>query len=1095
MTHGAVRFLIRTLEAALLVLLLTAAVLAWRLSQGSLKLDAVAPYVSSAFAGFAPGFQFRMASADFKWLGFSGAPELTMRDVRVLNDSGAVIAGSPSMIIRLSLPALMHGIAAPEQVRLSNPIIRFIHRADGSLGLGVEGLPAAGVPVPGGTATPAALPVVGIDNTSSNALAVSLIGALTRAPSVDNPAGYLDRVAIDSATLVLVDEVSGQRWLVPDATLNFRRAGGDVDVDASFPVSEEGKRWNFTAKGKYAAASGNLKVDLNVDGFRPARVAGLAPQLAPLGMIDLRLSGTAAANLSLSNNGARLGDLQFDVKGQDGQLHLFAPIAHDYPVKTISLKGTAGANLDNITIEQLRVALNRGGEVSPVITMTAEGKGLNSAPVVDVNLSMAELALPALKQYWPVDIKPNTLSWIGQNLKNGGLYDTHFHLHLAGPNVDELDATEARLTSELRGLTVRYMSGLPEAENTNGLLAIAGDEVVINITGGHVPDALSGKGLAISSGKVRMYGLASGDERANIQLNILGGFGDVMRLIDHEPLGYASQIGLDAARAVGDANVGLTLDFPLVKDLKLDELKLGVKAKATGIGVPAIAFGLPLTGGDLALTLDRAGMDVVGNAVLGGIPTAIAWRENFAGGEFRSHYVLDPIVDNDQRPLVGLSVMPFVPPYIDGVVPAHVTYTVKRDDTSWLEADVNLTSPAMAVPELGWRKEPGVAAMAKVEAKFTKGRLTSVPAFHVASGDDLDVSGAVTFAENGTMQLLSIKPSVIGETRLGGEVSVDAGGGYTVNVSGPAFNSTYFWKELNRDDKRGKAATVSADTPFETPLRLRASFDRMWLTKNADFTNVSLNFDRDYTGIQAIDFMSSVDGSTPFSFSLNSETGARKFKGSSVNGGSVVRAIGLFGDIVGGQLEIGGELAADGTINGLAEIKDFKLVQAPVLARLLSVASLTGIVDELGGKGISFQTLHVPFSYANSTLTVRDGEMFGGSLGLTGAGTYSFTSSLMNFDGTLIPAYTLNSVLNAIPLLGPIVTGGEKGGGIFAATYSYRGDVATAQPSVNPLAVFAPGFLRHIFDVFKPGKSRAVQPPPLIERPKEAGEKAKVGTR
>ena len=1082
MTHGAVRFLIRTLEAAILVVLLTAAVLAWRLSQGSLKLDAVAPYISSAFTNIAPGFTFRMAAANFKWSGFSGAPELTVRDVRVLNDSGAVIAGLPSMVIRLSLPALKRGIAAPEQVRLSNPIIRFIHRADGSMGLGVEGVPPSVPPSPA-PAAPVASPVVAFDNTSSNALAVSLIGALTRAPGGDNPAGYLNRVAIDNTTVVLVDEVSGQRWLVPDATMNFARAGGDVEIDANFPVIEEGKTWNFTAKGRYAAASGNLKVDLNVEGFRPARVAGLAPQLAPFGMIDLRLSGTAAATLALSNTGARISDLQFDVKGQDGQIHMPEPVAQDYPVRAIALKGTVGANFDRITLDQFRVELNAPGDTPPVITMTGEGKALNSAPVVDLNVAMAALTLPALKKFWPVVIKPNTRSWINDNLRDGGLYDTRFKLRLAGPTVNELDATEARLSGALRGITVRYMRDMPEVEDTTGTLNIAANQVVIDITGGHLPDALSGKGLSVPSGKVRMYGLGSGNERAGIQVNVTGGFGDVMRLIDHKPLGYASQIGLDAASAKGDASVDLTLDFPLIKDLKLDQLKIGVKAKATGIDIPELAFGLPMTRGDLALTLDRGGMDVVGKAALGGIPTSVTWRENFVGGDFRSHYVLDPVVDNAHRPLVGLSVMPFVPPYLDGAVPAHVIYVVKRDDTSRLEADVDLTSSTMAVPELGWRKEPGAAATAKVEVTFLKGRLDKVPAFHVTSGDDLDVSGSVIFAEDGRMQLLTIKPSVVGETKLGGEVSVDVVGGYTVNVAGPAFNSTYFWKELNRDDKRGKAAAGSSDTPFDTPLRLRASFDRMWLTQNADFTNVSLNFERDYTGIQTIDFMSNVDGATPFSFNLSSETGPRKFTGRSVNGGSVVRAIGMFSDIVGGRLEISGELAADGTVNGLAEIKDFNLVQAPVLARLLSVASLTGIVDELRGKGISFKTLRVPFSYANATLTVRDGEMFGSSLGLTGEGTYSFNSSIMNFDGTLIPAYTFNSILNAIPVLGPIVTGGEKGGGIFAATYSYRGDVATAQPSVNPLAALMPGFLRHIFDIFKPGPAK--EPAPASARPND----------
>ena len=82
----------------------------------------------------------------------------------------------------------------------------------------------------------------------------------------------------------------------------------------------------------------------------------------------------------------------------------------------------------------------------------------------------------------------------------------------------------------------------------------------------------------------------------------------------------------------------------------------------------------------------------------------------------------------------------------------------------------------------------------------------------------------------------------------------------------------------------------------------------------------------------------------------------------------------------------------------------------------------------------------------------------------------------MNFDGTLVPVYAVNSVLSSVPLVGGLFSGGTKGGGLFAATYSYRGDPATAQPSVNPLAALAPGFLRHIFDIFKANPPQPVVP-------------------
>jgi hypothetical protein len=47
-------------------------------------------------------------------------------------------------------------------------------------------------------------------------------------------------------------------------------------------------------------------------------------------------------------------------------------------------------------------------------------------------------------------------------------------------------------------------------------------------------------------------------------------------------------------------------------------------------------------------------------------------------------------------------------------------------------------------------------------------------------------------------------------------------------------------------------------------------------------------------------------------------------------------------------------------------------------------------------------------------------------------------------------------------VIGRIFTS-ERGGGLFAASYSVRGPTADPDVSVNPLSVLAPGFLRGLF--------------------------------
>ena len=60
-----------------------------------------------------------------------------------------------------------------------------------------------------------------------------------------------------------------------------------------------------------------------------------------------------------------------------------------------------------------------------------------------------------------------------------------------------------------------------------------------------------------------------------------------------------------------------------------------------------------------------------------------------------------------------------------------------------------------------------------------------------------------------------------------------------------------------------------------------------------------------------------------------------------------------------------------------------------------------------------------------------------------------------------------NSVAGRIPVLGDLLTGGEEGGGVFAANYTATGPVESPDISVNPLSALAPGFLRNLFGILE----------------------------
>ncbi len=151
-----------------------------------------------------------------------------------------------------------------------------------------------------------------------------------------------------------------------------------------------------------------------------------------------------------------------------------------------------------------------------------------------------------------------------------------------------------------------------------------------------------------------------------------------------------------------------------------------------------------------------------------------------------------------------------------------------------------------------------------------------------------------------------------------------------------------------------------------------------------------------------------------------------------------------------------------GAMIGRAELEDFDVVNAPFLAQILSLASLSGLFDTLSGSGLSFDAMELDFALREGSLAVRDARLYGPALGMTGEGDIALNDRQIDFSGTLVPAYTANSLLGDIPLIGDIFVGGE-GEGIFALTYQVAGPYEAAQISVNPLSALTPGFLRGIF--------------------------------
>jgi len=168
----------------------------------------------------------------------------------------------------------------------------------------------------------------------------------------------------------------------------------------------------------------------------------------------------------------------------------------------------------------------------------------------------------------------------------------------------------------------------------------------------------------------------------------------------------------------------------------------------------------------------------------------------------------------------------------------------------------------------------------------------------------------------------------------------------------------------------------------------------------------------------------------------------------------------LYENMHGGILKIEGKHSQDNDFIGHAKIRDFSIKNTPLLAKLLTVASFSGILDLLRGEGIYFSHFDAPFEYTNKTLKIKEAKMFGNVIGFTTNGSYNVSSEQLNLKGIISPAYSLNSFIGKIPFVGSVLAG--KDGTVIAANYTIDGSLSDPQIAINPLSMFSPNSLKDL---------------------------------
>jgi uncharacterized protein YhdP len=1062
--HISVRLLLRLSVAIFVIVLALAVIVAYELAQGPISLDFLTSSIEDAMRAPDDGISGRLGETQLVWNKEGQTLEIRAANVQILAADGARIASAPEMSIALSGSSLLRGAVTIRVARILHPYLRVEIAPDGSVSFG------------GGE---------NADETSSRrGFLDGVVLSLLAPETADRTTGIPAHIELVDGHLDIVDKAKNQQWQATNVNLDFRHEQADVIGHGDIDLAAGSWKAHVSAEGQFVRGTRTLKATVNWHDLDLAFLAPLGPALRQLAIAKFPTSGTAKFDYTPDQGVTSVG---FNVTGGPGTFDATEWLGKTYRIASLAATGTLsstipGAGFDGISVE--RAKLDLGG---PTLTVSGHVDTLRTQPAFSAEAELESVPISDFKTLWPEKIAPGPRAWVTEHLSGGTLRNLTVKTKggvRPGQNLDDFEPDEVAGTLAVDGTNVSYLP--PLAPLRHGSATASFDKKGMKFT------FLSGDsdGVSVKAATVTLAGFDAKVQTADISVALTGSASDALKLLDQQPLGYAQALGLSPDQVGGEITANLHVAFPLIKALKVAEIKITGDAHTSHLAIAAIFRKLNLTEGDLAITMAAKGMDVAGAADLGGRPASVKWHENFDRAAFKSRFEIAMSLDDSARSALGYDQGPFQPPYISGPVGLNVTAQLSQNGKGSVKVDADLSRASMRLVDMNWHKEAGAAASATAQIDLVANQIGQIQRFQIV-GPGLELLGRVAM-ESGDPRRIIFTRAKWGRTDVAGTVSIDPnGGGIGLDIAGASFDASELLGNTapSADSvatpaalAEAKAAAKADDRKTDhTPLSIKARIAKVWLSAKGSINTLTASMTRDQQVWRSVEIAGTPDAGQEFLAEIRSSgKNSRALKATSSDAGAVFRNFDIFPNIVGGSLNVTGtfdDTLPQHPLTGDLTIADFRLAKAPLIAHLLNVAALAGIVDLLSGEGIPFSHLDAPFTLSDGVLGLKNAHASGTSLGLTARGEIDLDHNRMAVQGTIVPAYILNNILGNLPLVGDLFTDGP-GGGLIAINYSMSGKTQDPDMSVNPLSAFTPGVLRGLFNIFGSGTTVRPSPPP-----------------
>lgn len=1017
---------------------------AWRLSQGPVALDFLKNRIEQAVNRTIAPARISMGTVSVAWRGFSHGVDqplvLRVTDLTVEQSAGLSRAQVPVIEAALSARALLGGRVVPRALMLEGARLSMLRAADGSISLDLGD--ANSDTAPGAEPSPLTglLRVFGApaeSDTAPDSLALAQLTSLS----------------IRGAVLVLDDRRLGVTWSAPRAEINLvRRKGGGVDGTASIRLRLGDRATALDASFKLAPAGQSAHVVARVVGLVPKALAAAVPAWAPLAALDATIALDGEADLGPDMMPVRL---RLTARAGAGKAATGAG-AIPFQMAAFTLAGTLNeAVLDSGIVE----LLPKPG--APVSTLRATGqlsRGVGRT-AAKLHLTLDRVGFADLALLWPADIARNAQTWMTRNVLGGTAKDGKADLDLEMQD-DTGDVTLTRVSAAVDGedVVATWLPTVPPVDQGRVRLTMTDpDRLEFDVRSGR-QTVRGGEPILLRNGHISIAGISRKDQVASIRVDVNGSILSAIALLKEPRLRILDRHPMDLKSPSGEVRMSLQAVVPLELNLTFDDVKIHGAGTLNRVHLTGIAAGRDLDDGAVALHVDTNRLTMKGTGRLAGIPATIDASMDFRPGP--PTQVVQRIAVTARATARALAEAGLDSSgAVAGEVRLNAVVRQFRNGDGDIAVDADLTAAVLTLAPLAWQKPAGTAAKGSARLKLTRDRLTAIEAIAL-EGTGLRVHGAATAtATGGRFDTIRVERAVFGRNDFSGTIRPRSGAPMAIELSGAAIDLAA------RLQEKAPPKEIGASDP---PISASGTFDRVFLAHDRVATGVSFAVESDGTMNRAVSVTGTGGTGRPFSVRIGTENGARRIVASSGDAGDLLAGLGISSTVRGGVLTLSGvfdDSRADHALTGTLEMADYRVIGAPILGRVLQAVTLYGLLDTLGGPGLGFSRLIVPFQTAGDVVILRDARAFSPSLGLTVKGWIDRAAGRLDLEGTVVPAYVFNSLLGRIPFIGGLFTA-EKDGGLLAMNYSLYGSMDNPDVMANPLSAVTPGILRGMFQIF-----------------------------